>query len=31
MKALYPENDEEGTLAGGKIHKKLLFSYSSTF
>jgi len=23
--------DEEGTLAGGKTHKKLLFSYSSTF
>jgi len=24
-------NDEEGTLAGGQMHKKLLFSYSSTF
>jgi len=23
--------DEEGTLAGGKMHKKLLFSYSSMF
>jgi len=23
--------DEEGTLAGGKMHKKLLFSYSPTF
>ncbi|MCG2871595.1 MAG: hypothetical protein L7H13_08010 [Sulfolobales archaeon] len=23
--------DEEGILAGGKTHKKLLFSYSSTF